>query len=795
MPLKKISLKPGVNRENTRYTNEGGYYESNLVRFRQGTPEKIGGWLQISASTFLGVCRSLWNWVTLGAQNLMGVGTNLKYYIENGGAYYDITPIRAESTLTNPFTTVYLSTTITVTDASGGYSNGDFVTFSPSVTVGGITIGGEYQITASTGATTYTITSTSAATSGATGGGTVYAVYQVSVGPEYAVPLSGWGAGPWGGGTWGVGSTASDSIRIWNASNFGQDLVYGPRGGALYLWNANIGISSPAVTITIASPAVVTSTFTIVNNTAIQLQTTGALPTGLTVGTTYYIKYLTSTTFNLATSATSSAVLSGVVITGTAGQFSCTASSVPLAIGQSLTIIGTYGGTGSITGYANPTTYYIIATNGSTTFTLSTTAGGSGVTTTAGTPTGLTYTLSTTINTSGTQSGVNSVSVRGIPLSSLNGASSVPLYQNYLLISDVSRITIVFGTNDYGSTTLDPMLIRWSDKESLVEWQPSATTEAGSVRFSHGSRIVTALQSRQEIVVWTDSTIYSMQYAGPPNVFNTQLLADNVSIAGPNAMAVAANVVYWMGVDKFYKYDGRVQTLRCDLRQFIYSDINPLQFDQVYSSTNEGFNEVWWFYCTENSNQIDRYVVYNYFEDVWYYGSLGRTAWIDTGLRSYPVAATYSNNLVNQEYGVDDGTSGTLVPMESFITTSQFDIDDGHNFAFVWRMLPDLTFRGSTDGTEPSLTIQLQPLQNSGSSYNSPISVGGTSSTGTQTVNTAKNGIAPLYTYPQDPDIFTGQLNIRVRGRQMSMKITCNTLGTQWQLGAPRIDIRADGRR
>jgi hypothetical protein len=443
----------------------------------------------------------------------------------------------------------------------------------------------------------------------------------------------------------------------------------------------------------------VTGSFNIVDKAAIQFQTTGALPTGLIVGTTYYIKYLTSSTFNV-----------------------------------------------------------------------SLTPGGAA------------------INTSGTQSGTTSISPRGILVSSLNGANYVPLYQNYFLISDASRFVIAFGTNDYGGTTLDPMLIRWSDQESTVEWYPSATNQAGSLRLSHGSRIVTALQSRQEIVVWTDSTFYSLQYLGAPIVWGSQLLADNVSIAGPNAMAIAANVVYWMGVDKFYKYDGRVQTLRCDLRQFIYSDINPLQFDQVYSSTNEGFNEVWWFYCTQNSNAIDRYVVYNYFEDVWYYGSLARTAWIDSGLRNYPVAATYANNLVNQEFGVDDGTSGTLVAIDSSITTAQFDIDDGNNIAFIWRMLPDLTFRGSTDGTTPSLTMQLQPLKNSGSGYNSPKSVGGTSSDATQTVTATQ-------TYPIDLDTFTGQLNIRVRGRQMSMRIACNTLGTQWQLGSPRIDLRADGRR
>jgi hypothetical protein len=697
MALKKIVLKSGVNRENTRYTNEGGYYESEKVRFRQGTPEKIGGWVRISAYTFLGVCRSLWNWVTLGSQNLLGVGTDLKFYIENGGYYYDVTPTRAEATLTNPFTPNG-TTTILVTDPAGGFINGDYVTYTGGTAVGGQTITGEYQLTYIS-STTYNITISAAATAGAAAGGTVYAVYQINTGPSYAVPLTGWGSGAWGSGVWGTSATSAEAMRIWNQQNFGQDLIYGPRGAPLYYWNTTIGLTPSTITMTIASPCVVTSVLNLLDGTPIQFQTTGALPTGLLVGTTYYTKYLTLTTFNLAL-----------------------------------------------------------------------TSGGASIITT------------------GTQSGVHAISPRGVLVSSLTGASSVPLYQNYLLISDASRFVILFGTNDIGSTILDPMLIRWSDQESVTEWSPAATNQAGNLRLSHGSEIVTALQSRQEIIIWTDSALYSLQYVGAPIVWGSQLLADNISIAGPNAMAVASGVVYWMGVDKFYKYDGRVQTLRCDLLRFIYTDINPLQYDQVYASTNEGFTEIWWFYCTADSNVVDRYVVYNYTEDVWYYGSMGRTAWLDTGLRNYPLAATYDYNLVNHEQGVDDATLANPVPIEAYITTSQFDLDDGNNFAFIWRMLPDLTFNGSTAGTTPALTMQLLPLQNSGSGYNNPKSVGGTSTDADQSVTATQ-------TYPIDLDTFTGQLNIRVRGRQMSMKISSNKLGTQWQLGSPRIDIRPDGRR
>jgi hypothetical protein len=705
MPLQKILLKPGVNRENTRYTSEGGFYESDKVRFRQGTPEKIGGWVRISENTFQGVCRSLWNWITLSYQNLLGVGTNLKFYIENGGVYNDITPIRVSNTLTNPFQTTIGSNVVKVTDPNGGFENNDFVTFSPTTTLGGVTIFGEYQITYLTN-TTYNITASGQAAFALVGGGTINAVYQINTGAEYAIPAVGWGAGPWGGGTWGNGLASATAIRIWNQNNFGQDLILGPRDAPLYYWNANIGYTAKTAAISIASPCVVSFSGSLLNGTALTLQTTGALPTGLTIGVTYYVINSTGGTFNLA---------------------------------------ATPGGVA--------------------------------------------------INTSGTQSGIQAISPRAIPISELAGANETPISQIYFLVSDTSRFVMCFGTNDIYGTTIDPMLIRWSDQESVTEWEPAITNQAGSTRLSHGSTIVTALQSRQEILVWTDAALYSLQYLGPPYVWGTQLLASNISIAGPNAAAVASGVVYWMGADKFYKYAGGIQTLRCDLLRYVYNDINRQQFNQVYAGTNEGFNEVWWFYCSEHeedgttpNNVVDRYVVYNYVEDVWYYGNLGRTAWLDTGLRNFPVAATYAHNLVDHETGVDDGMLADLLPIEASITTSQFDIQDGHNFAFIYRILPDLTFNGSTDGVTPRLTMQLLPLKNSGSGYTSPKSVGGTDTD-------AEQPVVATQSYPIDLDTYDGQIYIRVRGRQMAMRITSDTIGTQWQLGAPRIDIRPDGRR
>ena len=351
----------------------------------------------------------------------------------------------------------------------------------------------------------------------------------------------------------------------------------------------------------------------------------------------------------------------------------------------------------------------------------------------------------------------------------MSGASGVPTVANIAFVSDIYRFSMCFGANDIGQIPLDPMLIRWSDQESVVDWTPAATNQAGSLRLSHGSEIVSVIQTRQEILVLTDSSVYSMQYVGAPIVWGAQLLGDNISIASQNAVSLASGVVYWMGVDKFYMYDGRVQTLKCDLRKYVFQDINTEQFGQVISGTNEGFNEVWWFYPSKDSTTNDRYVVYNYREQVWYYGTMARTAWLDSGLRDYPLAAT-------------DNETGTPVAIDAYIASSEFDIDDGHNFGFVWRMLPDITFSGST-ADSPVATFSLIPLKNSGSGYTDPASVGGDNS-----ATVTPTAVIPV-------EAFTGQVYTRVRGRQMVLKVESDGLGTAWQLGAPRIDIRPDGRR
>ena len=559
-------------------------------------------------------------------------------------------------------------------------------------------LNGEYQITIVPSTTTYTIKASGNASSTTTGGGTtVTAVYQISIGAAVAIPLTGWGSGFWGAGSWGYSATSNDPLRLWSQSNFGEDLVFGYRGGAMYYWNATIGVAATTATITIATPALVTLNVALTNGDAIQFQTSGILPTGVLPGTTYYVINASSTTCNIAL-----------------------------------------------------------------------TPGGAA------------------INTSGSQSGVHQLSSRGIPLTQLNGSSYCPTVQNLILISDVSRFVFAMGTNPFNDVTQDPMLIRWSDQESLTQWLPSATNQAGDVRLSHGSQIISAIQSRQEILVWTDTSVYSLQYVGAPIVWSTQLVGDNISIAGENAVAYSNGTSYWMGVDKFYKYDGRTQTLSCDLRQYIFNDINLAQRDQFLAGTNEGFNEIWWFYCSANSTVIDRYVIFNYLENdgagCWYYGTMGRTAWLDSGILSYPIGATYANNIVNHEEGVDDNTTTTTLPIDSYITSAEFDIDDGNNFSFIWRVLPDITFSGSSSSS-PQVTMYLLPLQNSGSGYNDPTSVGGFNN-----ATITRTAVLPV-------EAFTGQINTRVRGRQLAMKVESTALGVQWQLGAPRLDIRQDGRR
>jgi hypothetical protein len=747
MPLKKLTLKPGVSRESTAYANEGTWFESDKVRFRSGQPEKIGGWVLDSGTTdsalkpasgaYWGICRSLVNWLNSAGSNLLGIGTHLKYYIQAGvnGALYDVTPLR-ETTAAGgaTFAATNGSRTITVTDTAHGAQAGDFVTFSGAVSLGGnITaaiLNAEHRVVTVISSSQYTITVSATANGGdsGNGGASVVAAYQVTTGLETYSVSTGWGAGGWGGVTtgfsstgWGVATSASLGIgtqmRLWSEAPYGENLFINPRGGAIYYW---------------------------VN------------PNSL--------------------------------------------SSLPRA--QKL--------------------------------------------------------VSTNTNTQLTTNGVSAAWWQS--------DTYAPSVSNFIMVSDSSRFLISFGCNDplaATPTALDPLLVRWSDQENYLTWQPQITNQAGSYRLSHGSVIVTAVQTRQEILVLTDAALYSMQYLGPPYVWGFNMLADNISIMGPNAIAAANNVTYWMGTDKFYMYNGRVATLPCTLWQYVFGDINKQQGYQVTCSTNESYNEIWWFYCSANSTRVDRYVIYNYAENAWAYGTLARTAWLDSPLRSTPVAARYTTSsftasrsgnvltvtavaagtlpngtqiigvgpqsgttilsqssgttggagtyitstsgdfpsaqlvgytgdpsgiLVYHEVGTDDGTVNPPVQITAYIQSGDMDIDDGHNYGFVWRIIPDITFDGS-NVNNPTASFTIKPRRFPGSAYGVEE---------TPSVTSAQN-YAGQRTYAVQQ--FTEQVYVRLRGRQMSFRVSsgdvngASGLGVAWQLGMPRIDLKPDGRK
>ena len=723
-------MRPGVNREGTTLTNEGGWFAGDKIRFRSGQVEKLGGWtldtgtVQATGTNYIGIARSLKNWVGLNGYNYLGIGTNQKIYVQQGlsGYLYDVTPIRVVSAAgAATFAATATLSTITVTQNAHGAQTGDYVTFTGAVSLGGnvtaavLNLVGGYQVTYLT-SNTYSITVGVVATSGdsGNGGGSTVATYQITSGNATYTSNVGWGAGGWGGLNtgasstgWGVAAPASQGIgsqlRLWSQANYGQNLVFNPRGGPIYYW-----------------------------------------------------------------------------------------------------VVDT-----------NPNTYNVAQV--------------------------ISHTNTNTQN--GTQYWY--------------ADASCPTLCNFVMVSDASRFVIGFGTDTYGNGVQNPMLVSWSDQQNLLTWTPAVTNQAGNYTLSHGSQIVTAVQGRQEIVVFTDTALYSMQYIGTPYVWGFNILADNISIIGPNAAVSVNNVTYWMGKDKFFMYSGQVQTLPCTLREYVFQDINQTQGYQIFAGINEGFNEIWWFYCSSASNVIDKYVIYNHLEQTWYYGNLTRTAWSDTPLRGFPTSAGYApvttlsqavsltdttiniaskgnfptagvveigteriiytgststtltgcsrgaygttatvhsagetvtdigvvkSGIIYHENGVNDGTANPPVPIYSYIQSSDFDIGDGHNFGFVWRIIPDISFNGSTTAA-PAVTFTVLPRQNPGSGY-------GTSDL--PLVTSAQSYVGQS-TY--DVQQFTQYAYCRIRGRQMSLIVSSNTTGVQWQLGNPRIDVKSDGRR
>jgi hypothetical protein len=622
MPLTKLQFKPGINREGTSYSNEGGWYDGNYIRFRYGYAERIGGWSKTGSTEFIGTVRKLHDFTTLASQNLLFMGSEAKIYLEDSGALSDITPIRATVSLgTDPIETTggAGSGTVTVTTSSAhGASVGDYIILSGLTDTDGITaaeLNNEFEIQSVPTTTTFTIATTGSATAGSVfgGGASGQCVFLIATGLNSSILGPGWGAGTWGRFTWGsgAGSLSGQTLRLWFADDFGEDLICNIADGTIYYWDAT-------------------------------------------------------------------------------------------------------GGT----------------------------------------------------------------STRAVALSSLSGASDVPVVARKVLVSEVDRHVLCFGANAIGSANQDPLLIRWSSQESLTDWRPTAENTAGDLRLSQGSEIVTAVRTSRQILVFTDHTLHSVQFVGAPYTFGTALLADNIRIAGPNTAIGVNDLVFWMGQENFYVYDGRVTPIPCSVRDYVFSDMNRNQSFKFHAGSLASQSEIWWYYCSSGSDEIDRYVVYNYAEQVWYYGTLQRTAWNDraSGQRSYPQATSTDNFLYNHEFGLDDGSTSPASAIDAYIESSDFDIGEGYQFMMIRRILPDLTFSGSTVSS-PVVTLTMKSRDFSGGSYS-------TSASGTVTRSVA----TPVEQY-------TEEVYVRARGRQMSFRVENDTTGVKWRIGAPRLEVQQDGRR
>mgnify|MGYP003652039877 CR=1 FL=1 len=709
MPLQKLTFRPGVNREGTNYSNEGGWFDCDHIRFRSGQVEKIGGWTRLSNGSFLGTARALWNWINLAGTNYLGVGTNLKYYIEYGGGYYDITPIR---TTVNPML------------GAVPPSTGDPLATAFNTLNGGIT------------ATQTTLILTS--------------------GASFANS---------------PGIIKIDSEQIYytgKSTNTLTGLIRGYNGTTAATHATSAPVSCSTITVTDVANGVVQNDFVTFSG----LTATG----GFTIGQlnveqqVFNVIDVNSYTFNVSGVFSTSAVTAGGGAVGIAAY--------QINTGSDIYVIGTGWGAGvwGRGGWGSASSTQAVGAqlrlwsndNYGQDLVIAPRNGGIYYWASAG---GLT-TRAQLLNDLSTAAGY--------------GGTYVPNKTLEISASSIQRFVIAFGANPYESgtpnTTFNPMLVRWSDQANQYDWVPDPTNQAGEFGLSHGSSIVTYVNTRQEILIWTDSALYSMQYVGAPYVWSFQLLMDNISIMSPNSIYTVNNVTYWMGNGKFYQYSGRVDTLPSSLRQYVFEDINQDQSYQVFSGGNEGYNEIWWFYCSLNSDTIDKYVIYNYLDKVWYYGTMARTAWLDSGIREYPMATDYNKRVLYHESDVNDVAGTSSLPIEAYIQSSDFDIGDGHNFGFVWRILPDVNFNGSNID-QPFVTMTVKPRQNSGTPYG--------------VANAPEVQSASNYTVSRSYNVqlFDGQVYTRLRGRQMSFRIESGELGVNWQLGTPRIDIRPDGRR
>ncbi len=724
MPLTKLQFRPGIVRDLTSYSNEGGWRDGDKVRFRLGYPEKIGGWEKYTSSTFLGSCRALHNWIALDGSNFLGLGTNLKYYIEEGGSFVDITPLRTGSptsagavtfsaVTSNPF-----SSTITVTQTNHGAVSGDFVTFSSVASLGGnitdIVLNQEYSIDQVLSASSYQITAkdllgatvTSNSSDTGNGGSNTVGNYQINVGLNTTVGGTGWGAGLYGGRT---------SAPLQTTVN---------EGGTL-------SASDTTITVTSATGIVATDIVMIDNELILVGGISSNDLTGCTRGHS-----------------------------GTTAATHTDGSLVILAKGNADAANDFFGWGVAASGGLTTTTQIRLWSHDNFGEDLLTNPRDSGV---------FYWDKSTGTN------------ARSVELSTISGTKrSVPTICKQIMVSDRDRHVLAFGADGLGGSTdvqgngvQDPLLIRFSSQESPIDWYPTETNTAGDLRLGSGSTFVRAIETKREILIWTDTALTSMRFIGPPFTFGLQQLASNITIAGPNAAVATEDFVFWMGIDNFYVYAGQTKQLQCTVKDRVFNDINLDQSDKIYSGVNSEFSEVFWFYASAESQANDRYVVYNYLDKIWYYGTLGRTAWLDRGTRPFPLATDNNGYLYNQEFGHDDDGSS----MDSYIESAVMDIGDGDRFTFINKVIPDLSFSGSTAISTPQATFTIKSRDNPGQDFDN---TGAGTAIRTQTV--------PVEEYTQ-------QLYLRSRGRSFAMRVESNAIGAKWRLGSPRVNIRQDGRR
>ena len=710
MPLTKLQFKPGINREITKYSNEGGWVDCDKIRFRFGYPEKFGGWEKLTNNTYQGTARRLHNWLALDGSNFLGVGTHLKYYIEEGGTFNDITPIRSSTTNSTTFSATNGSANITVTESNHGAAENDFVTFSNAVSLGGLVtasiLNAEHQIVSVTDANNYVITVsvTANASDSGNGGSATDAEYQLTVGLDSQVGGTGWGAGLFGGTT--AGALTTQLAEALDASETEIDV------------DSSTGIIA-GDTILVEEELITVGTIS--SNT---LGTGGGPSTRGASGTTA-ATHADNTIVQLAVgNASSDDDFTGWGIAAVSGTTREIRTWSHDNFGEDLLI--------------NPRD-------------------------------GAVYLWDKT----------NGLSTRAVELSTLAGAANTPTIAKQVLVSDIDRHVLCFGTNTYGTTTQDPLMIRWSNQESVSNWTISSDTTAGSLRLGSGSEFVQAVETKREILVYTDTSLHSLRFIGGDFVFGIQQIASNITIMGPKAAVATEDFVVWMGRDSFYAYAGGTQTLPCTVKDKVFLDFNNQQRDKVVAGVNSEFGEVIWFYPSESNSlnnggtgDIDKYVVYNYNEKVWYFGNLSRTAWMDRGIRNFPIAAS-SSYLYNHENGYDDDGSA----MTSFIESAPMDIGDGDKFSLVQKVIPDLTFEGSVNQSTPVANFTLKARNEPGEDYGNT-SAGSTTRTATSSV-----------------ELFTNQIDLRARGRSFALRVDSDATGMKWKLGSPRVSIRPDGRR